>query len=590
MQNNAGYYLQRSGQPELKKYPPSSSSFTSASLLKQIRKDRMMAIRHHHDRQTVQRLRRKRMKFNHFLFGLLFSSLMASFVQLAQAQSNNTTSDNSNNDNIFNKVGNPCQVNQTLLLTASNQLMSDCGYLAWCDPSSNTCAARGCRREEYPFGYSKVERSQWPKKCDSHQFCPDEGSLCMDKIALGGGCQLNRDDECATSESASNVRCLHNICTAVNASLSATCIHENVVYTVFTSDNSSYGSIVSRDNCMNGLYCDSPTSICLQRKPNGQSCSADKECMTDFCQDKSYLATTPDNNDSTGTCAEQPYVTVNRHQLWVYPVIVIVAIAVLLILIFTLLKVHQNQGVRRREKARAYWESQRLINEKARLYKEDKRQRTLSGSLLSPNRNTGSRLRSYGTAETSEQSRSPMEEDQRLLRADSPAGGPSTHTSYDATYLPSSSNRHPGLTESYPANSLPPAPGQMYIDHPGDNSLGINTTIAGMHGHQDGDQSTDTPTQQSNAYARLPNNHSNVSLNNSPRADDAFLTPSHSHASLYAGNSDLHDVTSMYGTPGHHTTMRNRENVARNAPIGSPDARLERSGSEWSFATEQRRS
>ncbi|PWN38406.1 uncharacterized protein FA14DRAFT_115984, partial [Meira miltonrushii] len=179
--------------------------------------------------------------------------------------------------------GSVCNVSNSLLLTASNQLMTDCGYLAWCDPTTSKCAARGCRREDYPFGFSTVERSLWPPKCDEEQFCPDEGSLCMYKIALGGACQLNRDDECATSASVPNVRCLHNICTSVNATLNAACIHDNVVYTVFTPDNSSYGSIISRDNCMKGLYCNSPTNICLQRKSTGTACAADKECMTDFC-------------------------------------------------------------------------------------------------------------------------------------------------------------------------------------------------------------------------------------------------------------------------------------------------------------------
>ena len=532
-----------------------------------------------------QKIRGKRLEA-HLVLAFVCALTLAFFGQIVQAQSNDSSSD----DNPFDRTGKACQVNNTLLLTASNQLMTDCGYLAWCDPTSSKCEARGCRREEYPFGFSKIERSKWPPKCDSHQFCPDEGSLCMDKIALGGACQLNRDDECATTDSVPNVRCLHNICTSVNASLSATCIHENVVYTVFTPDNSSYGSIVSRDNCMSGLYCDSPTSVCLSRKPKGQSCAADKECMTDFCQDKSYTANTPDNNDSTGTCAEQPFFTANRHQIWVYPVIIIVAIAVLLILIGTLLKVHQSQGVRRREKAIAYWESQRLINEKARLYKEDKRQKSIGGSPLLGGSDAGSRLRSYGTVGTSDNIQSPMEENQRLLRSDSPAGGPSTHPSYDATYSQSSTIHHSVLTESYPATSSPHVPGQTFTDHPGDDSEMLNSTLAGMHGHQQEEESADAShVHRSSTYARIPNNQSNISLNNSPRGTDAFLTPSQSRTSLLAGHSDMHDALSMYGTPGHHPTMRNRESVARNAPIGSPDARRESVGNEWFYQEEQRK-
>lgn len=93
-------------------------------------------------------------------------------------------------------VGNPCNPANTRLLVDNNQLTSDCGYVAWCDTSDNICKVRGCRKDEWPFGFNKVQRHLWPSYCPSTQFCPDEGSFCMDKVGLGQPCQLGRDGEC----------------------------------------------------------------------------------------------------------------------------------------------------------------------------------------------------------------------------------------------------------------------------------------------------------------------------------------------------------------------------------------------------------
>lgn len=94
-----------------------------------------------------------------------------------------------------------CNPNNSSLLPASNQLTTDCGYTTWCDPTDNKCKARGCRRDEFPFGYHAMPRHAWPVICDAAHFCPDEGSYCMPKIALGESCQLNRDGELAPLES-----------------------------------------------------------------------------------------------------------------------------------------------------------------------------------------------------------------------------------------------------------------------------------------------------------------------------------------------------------------------------------------------------
>jgi hypothetical protein len=92
-------------------------------------------------------------------------------------------------------VGSPCNPNNTRLLVENNQLRSDCGYVAWCDASDNICKIRGCRRDEWPFGFNKVSRHLWPPRCPTGQFCPDEESGCLQQVGLGDPCQLSRDGE-----------------------------------------------------------------------------------------------------------------------------------------------------------------------------------------------------------------------------------------------------------------------------------------------------------------------------------------------------------------------------------------------------------
>lgn len=68
-------------------------------------------------------------------------------------------------------VGKACNVNRTRLAPDSNQLQGDCGYLAWCDPSTNTCKVNGCRTDEYPFGYNNID-----KKVSCLPLCPYSNS------------------------------------------------------------------------------------------------------------------------------------------------------------------------------------------------------------------------------------------------------------------------------------------------------------------------------------------------------------------------------------------------------------------------------
>ncbi|KAK0523065.1 hypothetical protein OC842_006275 [Tilletia horrida] len=68
-------------------------------------------------------------------------------------------------------------------------------------PTSGVCRPKGCRRDEYPFGYKGVPQDQIPPMCGPGTYCPDEENACEPLIPLGGVCQLNRDDSCSPPSS-----------------------------------------------------------------------------------------------------------------------------------------------------------------------------------------------------------------------------------------------------------------------------------------------------------------------------------------------------------------------------------------------------
>lgn len=61
-----------------------------------------------------------------------------------------------------------------------------------------------------------------------------------------------------------------------NATLNNPCVVENTAYTAYLVDD-EFINIVSRGNCVPGLYCDASQQICMSEKALGASCTADKE-------------------------------------------------------------------------------------------------------------------------------------------------------------------------------------------------------------------------------------------------------------------------------------------------------------------------
>jgi len=199
----------------------------------------------------------------------------------------------------------------------SGVLVTDCDATTYC-AANGTCLARGCRSDEYPYGYNNVDFADLPPRCPAGQFCPDEGDQCLEQIPVGGQCQLDRDDECAPGPDAKDLSgylntngsvCLNYQCYYANVTLGQACVDENMAYVSYSSNGGEYLVIVSRDNCANGLYCDGTALQCMKSKSIGTACTGNKECLTYNCS-------------AQGKCLKATD-TPNRPESWVYAIVAV---------------------------------------------------------------------------------------------------------------------------------------------------------------------------------------------------------------------------------------------------------------------------
>ena len=86
----------------------------------------------------------------------------------------------------------PCDPAHQKLQEGTFQFQTDCDNMTFCAANS-TCAYRGCRSDDFPFGY--LENVTIPDKCPRGTFCPDEQDQCQPLLAVGAACQFNRDGE-----------------------------------------------------------------------------------------------------------------------------------------------------------------------------------------------------------------------------------------------------------------------------------------------------------------------------------------------------------------------------------------------------------
>jgi hypothetical protein len=305
--------------------------------------------------------------------------------------------------NSTNVDTNTCNPAHNGLATGTLQYNSDCNATTWCN--NGVCQDKGCRRDEFPLGYSTGDTASGkiiepPPKCPVDQFCPDEGSQCAAKIQVGQPCQFDRDDSCVgpddftalkdTTGHGLNVNgsiCLNFVCQFANVSAGSTCEIENTGYIAYGSSG-EFVYVVSRDNCKVGLYCDTNTTVCIQQKALDASCNADKECTSFNCL-------------PTQTCGESP--SSPRHlSTWVYIVIGIGIFGGMIATLIFLFIVHGRQREDEREKRLQYWREQNAFRQNIMQMHE-----TARHSIFSTPGSVSRRSALFGTT-TTEDANAPM--------------------------------------------------------------------------------------------------------------------------------------------------------------------------------------
>ncbi|KAI0318266.1 hypothetical protein OF83DRAFT_1116899 [Amylostereum chailletii] len=259
-----------------------------------------------------------------------------------------------------------CDPGHNGLATGTLQYVSDCNSTTFCD-SNGVCQPKGCRRDTFPLGYPPggVKADGWPlptpDKCDKDSFCPDEGTSCQPLLAVGSDCQLDRDDECEGPPNFKDLRdetgfglnvngsiCLNFKCKWANVTVGNTCEIENVGYITYGGNSEEYVDIVSRDDCAVGLYCDTSSLQCIQRKASGADCTADKECLTFNCE--------------SSKC-DKPLNDPHHFGIWVYIVIGVCIFGGIIGTLVALFFIHRRNRDVEREKRLQYWREQNAFRQ-----------------------------------------------------------------------------------------------------------------------------------------------------------------------------------------------------------------------------------
>ncbi|KAI0779978.1 hypothetical protein C8Q74DRAFT_1456343 [Fomes fomentarius] len=251
-----------------------------------------------------------------------------------------------------------CNPARQKLQEGTYQFQTDCDEMTYCH-SNSTCAWRGCRQDDFPFGYSFDVPI--PDKCPRGMFCPDEQDECQPLLAVGAACQFNRDDECEAPPNFKELVdttgfglnhngsvCLNNICMWANVTVGLPCTVQNTAYTAY-GPNGEFIDIVSRGNCKVGLYCDAQQLVCVQAKAIGEKCEADKECLTYNCLEDGTCGRTTDTPIKVGT--------------WVYIVVGVCIFGGMAGTLVALYIVHKKNRTAEREKRLQYWREQNAFRQ-----------------------------------------------------------------------------------------------------------------------------------------------------------------------------------------------------------------------------------
>ncbi|CCM01150.1 uncharacterized protein FIBRA_03198 [Fibroporia radiculosa] len=236
----------------------------------------------------------------------------------------------------------------------------DCDSMNYCT-SSGICELRGCRRDQFPFGYPSDVTL--PPLCGTGRFCPDEEDRCISLLTVGSPCQFNRDDQCIGPPNhreltdgtgfGLNVNgsvCLNNLSPRwANASVGDACQVQNIAFVAFGRNGINYPDVVSRDNCRVGAYCDSQKLACIRTKNIGVTCSADKECSTYNCL-------------AAGICGPRTDAPVHV-STWVYAVVGAGGCGAIITILASLFFFHKKERDAEREKRIQYWQEQNALRQ-----------------------------------------------------------------------------------------------------------------------------------------------------------------------------------------------------------------------------------
>ncbi|KIY74312.1 hypothetical protein CYLTODRAFT_427872 [Cylindrobasidium torrendii FP15055 ss-10] len=270
--------------------------------------------------------------------------------------------------------GEPCSQENNRLQLGTWQFWDECNSKTYCAANS-TCAHKGCRRDDYPFGYNVG--SDFAPKCPRGTFCPDEEDACMPQQPVDSPCQLNRDDQCqgppdfkalaGKNELGLNVNgsvCINNVCMWANVTEGEPCAVENTPYIVYGVSRQETVDIVSRGNCRLGLYCDAQQHRCIAARRIGEECDADKECETFNCLSSGRCGAIPRKPSEVG--------------VWVYVLVCVGIILGMFGTLFGLYWVHRSQREAERERRLQYWREQNMFHQSLTQLKETARSSIMS--------------------------------------------------------------------------------------------------------------------------------------------------------------------------------------------------------------------
>ncbi|KAJ1307793.1 hypothetical protein OPQ81_001878 [Rhizoctonia solani] len=247
--------------------------------------------------------------------------------------------------------GESCDPTRNRLNPETKKFSSDCDGMTFCSPEG-VCQPKGCRRDEFPFGYDP--NITLPPMCPKDQFCPDEEDMCLPVMSPGSTCQLNRDDQCQPPSDRPELGdgnltnrgaiCFKYVCQYANITLGQSCEVENTVYVGYASGGQQFYNVISRDRCAPKLWCNAQLGVCEPKAPLGAPCSAHKQCETYTC-------------NTNNVCAEPPGTPI-RVQPWQYIVTGAGIVSVMIVMSVALFMTHKRSRAEKLREIRAYFREQ----------------------------------------------------------------------------------------------------------------------------------------------------------------------------------------------------------------------------------------